>query len=47
MMSGDLRDKERIFGKGLPFLQKPFTPTALRESIEALLCPIPHCSDGD
>ena len=41
IMSGDLRDRERIYVKGFPFLQKPFTPTALRESIEALLCPIP------
>jgi DNA-binding response OmpR family regulator len=47
MMSADLRDRDRISVKGLPFLQKPFTPTALRESIDALLCPVPHCSEGD
>jgi CheY-like chemotaxis protein len=41
IMSGDLRDREHISVNGLPFLQKPFTPTALRESIQALLCPIP------
>jgi two-component system, cell cycle sensor histidine kinase and response regulator CckA len=41
IMSGDLRDREGISVNGLPFLQKPFTPTALRESIETLLCPIP------
>ena len=41
VMSGDLREKEHVSVNGLSFLQKPFTPTALRESIEALLCPIP------
>ena len=40
IMSGDLRDREHISVNGLLFLQKPFTPTALRESIEALVCPI-------
>ena len=40
IMSGDLRDREHISVNGLPFLQKPFTPTSLRESTDALLCPI-------
>jgi DNA-binding response OmpR family regulator len=40
MMSGDLRLREQASMNGLPFLQKPFTPTALRDSIEALLGPI-------
>jgi CheY-like chemotaxis protein len=39
MMSSDLRDRERT---SVSFVQKPFTPTALRESIEALLYPIPY-----
>jgi CheY-like chemotaxis protein len=41
VMSGDLREREHAAVDGLPFLPKPFTVTALRESIEALLCPIP------
>jgi hypothetical protein len=41
MMSGDLWGRERVRMKELPFLQKPFTATALRESIEALLGPTP------
>lgn len=44
VMSGNLRTREHDSVNGLPFLQKPFTPTALRESIEALLCPIPSLS---
>jgi CheY-like chemotaxis protein len=28
IMSGDLRDREQASMNGLPFLQKPFTPTA-------------------
>ena len=39
VMSGDLREREHVSVNGLPFLQKPFTPVALRESIEALLGP--------
>ena len=39
MMSGDLSGREEACMNGLPFLQKPFTPTALRDSIEALLGP--------
>ena len=41
MMSGDLRGGELASVNRLPFLQKPFTATALRDSIEALLSPIP------
>jgi DNA-binding response OmpR family regulator len=41
VMSGDLRGREQVSVNGLPFLQKPFTVTALRDSIEALLGPIP------
>jgi DNA-binding NtrC family response regulator len=40
MMSGGLLAKEQVAIKGLPFLQKPFTRAALRDSIEALLGPI-------
>ena len=40
VMSGDLREREQVSVNGLPFLQKPFTPTALRDSIEALLGPL-------
>jgi DNA-binding NtrC family response regulator len=47
MMSGEASCKEQVSVSGLQFLQKPFTLTALRESIEALLGPIPQCSDGD
>jgi DNA-binding response OmpR family regulator len=47
MMSGDASCKEQVSVSGLQFLQKPFTLTALRDSIEALLGPIPQCSDGD
>ena len=42
VMSGDLRGREQASMNGLPFLQKPFTLTALRDSIEALLGPIPQ-----
>jgi DNA-binding NtrC family response regulator len=45
LMSDDLWGSERARMKGLPFLQKPFTATALRDSIEVLLGPIPPCSD--
>ena len=41
IMSGDLSGREQASMNGLLFLQKPFTPTALRHSIEALLGPIP------
>jgi hypothetical protein len=41
MISGDLMGREQVSMNGLPFLQKPFTPTALRDSIEGLLGPIP------
>ena len=41
MMSGGVRGIEQVRMRGLPFLQKPFTATALRDSIEALLGPIP------
>ena len=47
MMSGEASCKEQASVNGLQFLQKPFTLTALRDSIEALLGPIPQCSDGD
>jgi DNA-binding response OmpR family regulator len=41
MMSGGAGGKEQVRMKGLPFLQKPFTGTALRQSITALLGPNP------
>lgn len=41
MMSGEPWCKEQVSVSGLPFLQKPFTLDALRDSIEALLGPIP------
>ena len=41
VMSGDLQGREQTSMNGLPFLQKPFIPTALRDSIEALLGPNP------
>jgi DNA-binding response OmpR family regulator len=41
MMSGGVGGKEQVRMKGLPFLQKPFTGTALRQSIKALLGPNP------
>ena len=41
MMSGALSGKGPVSVSGLPFLQKPFTDTALRDSIKALLGPIP------
>jgi two-component system, cell cycle sensor histidine kinase and response regulator CckA len=41
MMSGDLWARERASMSGLTFLQRPPTATALRNSIEALLGPIP------
>ena len=41
MMSGEPSCKEHVHISGLPFLEKPFTSTALRDSIEALLGPIP------
>jgi DNA-binding response OmpR family regulator len=47
MMSGDLLAMERVAMKGLSVLKKPFTLTALWRSVEELLGPIPHCSDGD
>jgi two-component system cell cycle sensor histidine kinase/response regulator CckA len=42
LMSGGVGGRERVRMKGLPYLQKPFTGTALRQCIKALLCPIPH-----
>ena len=39
MMSGEPSCKEQVSRSGLPFLQKPFTRTALRDSIDALLGP--------
>ncbi len=41
VMSGDLRGREHAAVNGLPFLQKPFTLTALRDSIKALFGQIP------
>ena len=41
MMSGEPWCKEQVSVSELPFLQKPFTLNALRDSIEALLGPIP------
>ena len=41
MMSGALEGRDQVSMSGLPFLQKPFTETALRDSIKALLGPIP------
>ena len=40
MMSGALEGREQVSMSGLPFLQKPFTDTSLRDAIEALLGPI-------
>jgi len=40
MMSGDLLSSERVAMKGLSVLKKPFTNTALRNAVEALLGPI-------
>jgi CheY-like chemotaxis protein len=42
MMSGDLQGRDRASTIGFPFVQEPFNATALRDSIEALLGPIPH-----
>ena len=36
-MAGGLEELEQVYMKGVPFLQKPFTATALRHSITALL----------
>jgi DNA-binding response OmpR family regulator len=47
MISDDLLEREQVFVNGLTFLQKPFTPTALRDSIEALLGPIPNSVADD
>ena len=41
MISGSLRGREQLLTSGLPFLPKPFTRTSLRDSIGALLGPIP------
>ena len=41
IISGGLQELEHVYMKGLPFLQKPFTGTALRQSITALLSPNP------
>jgi DNA-binding response OmpR family regulator len=40
LMSGDLRAKEEASKRGIPFLEKPFTTTTLREAIQAALEPI-------
>jgi CheY-like chemotaxis protein len=42
LMSGYPDGRERASVSGLPFLQKPFTPAALRYSIGALLGPVHH-----
>ena len=47
MMSGEASSKEQVSMSGLPFVQKPFTLTALRDSIEALIGPIPPSDDDD
>jgi DNA-binding NtrC family response regulator len=47
MMSGVASCKEQDSMNGFPFLQKPFTCTVLRHSIEALIGPIPPSNDGD
>ena len=41
MMSGGAGGRERVRLKGVPFLQKPFTGTALRQSIKALISSMP------
>lgn len=41
MISGGVESAEQVRMKGLPYLQKPFSGTALRESITALLAPNP------
>ena len=41
MMSGEVWGREQASMNGLAFLQKPFSVTALRNAIEALLGPIP------
>ena len=41
MMSGVASRKEESSMNGLPFLQKPFTCTVLRDSIAGLIGPIP------
>jgi two-component system cell cycle sensor histidine kinase/response regulator CckA len=43
-MSSDLRNREQASMNGLPFLQKPFSPEALKDSIETLLGPGPSSS---
>jgi DNA-binding response OmpR family regulator len=40
VMSGDLHWRDQVALNGLPFLHKPFTANVLRNSIEALLCPV-------
>ena len=42
VMSGDLRWSDQVVTNGLPFLHKPFTPTVLRASIDAVLHPSPR-----
>ena len=41
IMSGGLQGREQAHMNGWPSLQKPFTATALRQSIKALLGPTP------
>jgi DNA-binding response OmpR family regulator len=40
MISGGVESAEQVRMKGLPYLQKPFSGTALRASITALLGPM-------
>jgi two-component system, cell cycle sensor histidine kinase and response regulator CckA len=37
IMSGDLRAREQVMMSGFPFIQKPFSPAALLESIKETL----------
>jgi len=41
VMSGGLQELEHVYMKGMPFLQKPFSGTALQKFIKALLDPNP------
>jgi CheY-like chemotaxis protein len=42
LMSGGVGAQERAGMNGIPFLQKPFTATALQHSIKTLLGPMPR-----
>ena len=46
VMSANPHAKEQLSISGIPFLQKPFTTTVLRDSIEALLGPVPSSIAG-